>query len=573
MVLALVGGVGAAELTYRPLDRAGAPPPVEFGYQHHQITDHALGSLSVDSAQGLQDARNLLYAYRFGGEAKMNQVLSEILGSDLAPKRFEQTAVYVSKISRALGLSTLRKGAVRLFERAVQLSPDDMDLMRSLATGYMNNDQNELSAQVAHLVIQRTPVKVDGDRADLIFRLSICLAERGMTTLANELFALPEVQGKDDVNWKGFVDRYGFGRPRVGIVYQERRDGAVPYVVVTKILEGSAAEVSGLRVGDRIEKIGGDRVSTQAEVAAAVGAAPLDQPFTVVVRRSGGFETLEMIKSLDSGMVLARKLTADGADAASKGDLAGAAGLFDRARKLGYRYAKAWFNTAQLALAKGDAPRALECFLAALALGLDPDLAAMARQQVEQLTLRLGGNAVFAFPQGVQQRNQLAVSLGQRGEHVKSYLNFLEVLRESPGYGGALLGVAFVEQTLGLRKQAKDHLRAFLRAYPSAPNRFVVEQTMRDLDSPVSELASGASPGAPPPGRPSFATPGAGAGPPAGPEAWGATPPNRPTGPAQWGGAGFAPQGGAGFAPQAGGSQWGGQPAQPQPAGATWGQR
>lgn len=588
---AVAGSVGAAELTFKPLNKAGIPAPIEYGVPLTEVLDHPLSSLSVASAQGLQDAQNLVYALRFGGMEQVNSLLSKMLAAELEAKRFEQAGVYVAEYANALKLPQLHGPGLRLKERAVQLKPEDMDLMRSLGIAYLNDDQPELAAQVFHLVIQRAPVKGEGDRGTLTFTLSISLMKRGMAALANELFALPEVQAKESVSWQNFIDRYGFGQARVGFEYAESREGPIPQVRVTKVVENTSAAVAGMRVGDRFEKVAGRRIASEADLESAVGAAAAEVPFSIVVRRGGSFETFEVMKSVDAGMAVARKLTADGADLASKGDLAAAAALFDRARQAGPRYAKAWFNTAQIALSQGNAPRALECFLAALALGLDGELATGARQQVDQLTMRLGGNAAYAFPPPIQHRNQLAVSLGQQGEHVKSYLAFLELLRDSPGFGGALLGVAFVEQTLGLRKQARDHLGAFLRAYPQAPNRYLVEQTMRDLNSPVDRIAGGAAPAAspprPPPGRPSFATPGAGAagsfpawggGAPAAPvgqPAWGAAPQAPPTGQAQWGGAGFAPVGGLPGQPGGGGGSppGFGSPPAPTPAGASWGQR
>jgi hypothetical protein len=78
---------------------------------------------------------------------------------------------------------------------------------------------------------------------------------------------------------------------RVGISWRE--DSAEPgTVILTQVIPGSAAQLAGLAVGDRLHALGGQRFANGDELSKLISTSP--SPFEVIMERSGRMRVLKV---------------------------------------------------------------------------------------------------------------------------------------------------------------------------------------------------------------------------------------------------------------------------------------
>jgi C-terminal processing protease CtpA/Prc len=99
---------------------------------------------------------------------------------------------------------------------------------------------------------------------------------------------------------KGHLEM-NFGRGRLGVRVAELNEGLAPYfgveegegVLVLDVVEGSAAEKMGVKAGDVIRKIDGEKVGSVDELLDAVGGLEAGDKFELGLVRGGKDVTLE----------------------------------------------------------------------------------------------------------------------------------------------------------------------------------------------------------------------------------------------------------------------------------------
>lgn len=79
------------------------------------------------------------------------------------------------------------------------------------------------------------------------------------------------------------------GRPLLGVSVDDA-------LVVTAVVEGSAAQDAGVQVGDRIVKVAGESVADLAAVRAAIAAVEPGETYDLTVQRDGREQTLQVVR-------------------------------------------------------------------------------------------------------------------------------------------------------------------------------------------------------------------------------------------------------------------------------------